>query len=135
MVNRLCGVKSLIAVIFVGMALSCAPVQADCDMKTAKNVVGVVWSKTKTISKYFFCRVPSAAFKWVKTAIKLGCIVGGSASVATALIGLRVKESIDIDHAELGIGLGAGSAILVLASWYLYQDFKSEKKDKKSDED
>ena len=133
MVNRLCGVKSLIAVVFVGMALSCAPVQADCDMKTAKNIVGVVWSKTKTISKYFFCRVPSAAFKWVKTAIKLGCIVGGSSSVATALIGLRVNEK--IDHIELGMELGGGSAILVLASWYLYQDFKSEQKDKKRDED
>ena len=128
MVNKINSKTGLIAAVLVGMTLSHAPVQAGWDMETTKKVVGVVWSQTKTAS--------NSAFKWIKTAIKLGCIVGGSAHVASALVALRVNRNIPYrDSYDLGIQLGAGFSVLVLASLYLYQEFKSEKKDKESDED
>ncbi len=124
MISKFDGKKSFMVAVFIGMTMSYAPVQAGCDMKTVKHVVGVVLSQTKKVSK--------VAFEWVKIGMLISGIVGGSGALGEGLYTFTKKNY----NGGNGVQLGVGLSVLILSSLYLYkQEFKPEKKDKNKDND
>ncbi len=115
MMNKVNIRKGFMAAVLVGMTLSCAPVQA--------GVGATVWGGTKKVLK--------VVVKGTRICVKVGLVVGGAVAVGAALDPANTEKFMGYSEASFrGAAVGLGGSAAVLAAYFLYQEFKSNKKDK-----
>ena len=113
--NKINSTTGLMTAVLVGMTLSHAPVQAGCDMKTAKHVVGVAWSQTKKASK--------VVFKLAKIGVESSLFVLGSVLIGATLDPTNNTKFVNSSGASFrGVLLGAGLSVSVLSALFLYKE-------------
>ena len=117
MVIKINSKTGLMAAVFVGMILSCSPVQA--------GVGATVFGGARKVLKFIA--------KWARISAEVCLVVGGTVAVGAVLDPGNNKYVSNGDGSVKGVIVGLGGSAAVLGLYFLFQEFKSNKKDKVKD--